>query len=103
MVRTVKTAITRKQFERVRAMLEANRKSTRPLVHDLYDIFNAVLYRTVTGCVWRSLPPGSPPWRSVHEHFTNWTKPPRDGGEPVLSRALAALNIKAVPADKGKP
>lgn len=89
----MKVAVTREQFEKVRSMLEANRKVTRPRQHDLYDIFNAVLYRTVTGCAWRSLPPDSPPWRSVHEYFTHWSTLPRDGGEPVLSRALAELGI----------
>lgn len=85
--------ITRAQFEQVRGMIEAERKVTRPRRHDLYDVFNAVLHRQATGCSWRDLPPGSPPWRSVHQYFTNWNSPPDSGGAPVLTLALAALDI----------
>jgi transposase len=65
--------ISREGFEAVRPMLEAARRKTRPRRHDLYDVFCAVLYFLNTGATWRSLPPEFPPWRTVHEYFTQWT------------------------------
>src|SRR3954462_15806350 len=79
--------ISREQFENVREMLEAARRKTRPRKHDLYDVFCAVLYFLETGGAWRSMPPGFPPWRTVHEYFTQWTMQ-RDGDHTLLERAL---------------
>lgn len=73
--------ISREQFEPVRGMLEAARRKTRPRKHDLYDVFCAVLYFLHTGATWRSMPAGFPPWRTVHEYFTQWTML-RDGTAP---------------------
>ena len=74
--------VSREEFEEVRGMLEAARRKTRPRKHDLYDVFCAVLYLLETGSAWRGVPQGFPPWRTVHEYFTQWTavRP----GEPML-------------------
>jgi transposase len=46
-----------------------------------------VLYFLEQGVSWRSMPPGFPPWRTVHEYFTQWSEPHHD--EPsLLERAL---------------
>jgi transposase len=79
--------ISREQFENVRDMLEAARRKTRPRKHDLYDVFNAVLYFLHSGSAWRSMPPEFPPWRTVHEYFTQWTML-RDGDRTLLEQAL---------------
>jgi transposase len=79
--------VTREQFNRVRPMLEAARRKTRPRKHDLYDVFCAVLYFLDSGSAWRSLPPGFPPWRTVHEYFTQWTLT-RGDEQNLLQRAL---------------
>lgn len=84
--------IGREEFEIARGMLEAARKKTRPRKHDLYDVFCAGLYRLNTGAAWRKLPPGSPPWRTVHGYFMQWTTE-RDGGT-LLQCALDALGIQ---------
>ena len=76
------TDLPREQFEKIRAMLEAARRRTRPRKHDLYDVFCAVLYLLETGAAWRSVPPGFPPWRTVHEYFTQWTA--SNGNQPTL-------------------
>lgn len=65
--------ISREEFEQVRPMLEAARRRTRPRKHDLYDVFCAVLYFIDGGIAWRGLPHEFPPWRTVHEYFTQWT------------------------------
>ena len=75
-------------------MLEAARRQTRPRKHDLYDVFCAVLYFLDSGAAWRSLPPGFPPWRTVHEYFTQWTLP-RGMETSLLERALEQLERPA--------
>lgn len=79
------------EFDKVRPMLEGARKRTRPRKHDLYDVFCAVLYFLEQGVAWRSMPEGFPPWRTVHEYFTQWSEPGSGGaGEPsLLLRALS--------------
>jgi transposase len=86
--------VTRDQFEQVRGMLEAARRKTRPRKHDLYDVFCAVLYFLDSGSAWRSMPPAFPPWRTVHEYFTQWTML-RDGDRTLLERALEQVGRPA--------
>ncbi len=81
------TDISREEFEAVRGMLETARRKTRPRKHDLYDVFNAMLYFLDTGAAWRSLPEEFPPWRTVHEYFTQWTVA-REGERSLLELAL---------------
>jgi transposase len=87
---TFPSDVTREQFDTVREMLEAARRKTRPRKHDLYDVFCAVLYFLHTGSAWRSMPPDFPPWRTVHEYFTQWTML-RDGDRTLLESALDKL------------
>lgn len=82
--------VTREEFERIRPMLEAARRRTRPRKHDLYDVFCAVMYFIASGAAWRSLPPVFPPWRTVHEYFTQWTTA-QGGRSSLLERALQEL------------
>jgi transposase len=89
------TDISREQFEEVRGMLEAARRKTRPRKHDLYDVFCAVLYFLDSGTAWRSLPPAYPPWRTVHEYYTQWTAAP-SGEKPLLELALEKIGRTAL-------
>jgi transposase len=82
--------VSREEFDSIRGMLEAARRKTRPRKHDLYDVFCAVLYFLQTGATWRSLPPGFPPWRTVHEYFTQWNML-REGGHTLLEKVLIEL------------
>jgi len=82
--------ISREQFEHVRGMLEAARRKTRPRKHDLYDVFCAVLFLLETRGAWRSMPPEFPPWRTVHEYFTQWTML-REANVTLLERALVTV------------
>ncbi len=65
--------VSPERFELVRDLLESARKKTRPRKHDLYDVFCGVLYLLANGVSWRRLPNDFPPWRTVHEYFTQWT------------------------------
>lgn len=80
-------ALSPDQFAPARALLESTRRRTRPRVHDLIDVFAAVLHLLETGIPWRSLPPGYPPWRTVHEYFTQWTIE-KEGERTLLELAL---------------
>lgn len=71
-------------------MLEAARRRTRPRKHDLYDVFCAVMYFISSGTAWRSLPHDFPPWRTVHEYFSQWTTA-QGGRSSLLERALQEL------------
>lgn len=79
--------LTPEQFAPARTLLESARRRTRPRVHDLIDVFSAILYLLETGSPWRSLPPTFPPWRTVHEYFTQWTIA-QAGDATLLERAM---------------
>ena len=93
--------ISREDFERVRPLLEAARRKTRPRKHDLYDVFCAVLYFLDSGAAWRSLPPVFPPWRTVHEYFTQGTLA-RGDQAGLLERALEQAGKAALIASLHK-
>ena len=76
--------ITREQFEKIKPILDAARKRTRPRTIDPYDIFCALLYVLKSGCQWRMLPSDFPKWRTVHYYFTVW-------GEKKTKKTLSIL------------
>ena len=90
---TTRDAVTREQFERVRPLFEGVRRRTRPRKHDLYDVFNAVLYFLNSGIAWRALPARFPPWRTVHEYFTQWSAASPHQSS-VLATALRELELE---------
>ena len=88
------TTMTRDQFDQIRQLLEGARQSTRPRLLDLYDVFSAVLHHDSVGGGWRTLPAGSPPWRSVHNYWTIWTTTYTEDGSTLLAAAYKQLGIK---------
>lgn len=40
--------------------------------HHPRSILNALFYLSKTGCQWRLLPEGFPPWQTVYYHFRRW-------------------------------
>ncbi len=64
-------------------------KRGRPPKWARWQIVNAILYVTRTGCQWRMLPKGFPPWQTVYGYFWRWT---RSG----LWTRLNTLLVKAV-------
>ena len=61
--------ITRKQFEFILPLLEKTRKTTKPRIIDLYEVFCALLYLLKSGCQWRMIPHDFPKWRTVYSYF----------------------------------
>jgi transposase len=83
--------ISRAQFKKIRSLLEAARKHTRPRTLDLHDVFNALLYVMKTGCQWRALPKDYPDYRSVHHYFRIWSEVPEGHKETALERVLKKI------------
>ena len=49
-------------------------KRGRPRTWETYQIVNAILYVTRTGCQWRMLPVNFPAWQTVYGYFRRWTR-----------------------------
>ncbi len=82
--------VSREQFELIRPFLEGVRKRTKPREVDLHEVFNAVLYLLKSGCQWRMMPEGFPPWSTVYSYYAKWSEPGEDGTS-VLERALKKI------------
>jgi putative transposase len=65
--------VTETQFELVSKYIP-HVKSKRPRKYRRIDIFNAILYRVKTGCMWRYLPKEYPKWQLVYYYFCKWKK-----------------------------
>lgn len=48
-------------------------KRGHPRKWDRWQIVNAILYVTRTGCQWRMMPKDLPPWQTVYGYFRRWT------------------------------
>jgi transposase len=69
----------------------------RPRIWPLRRIVEAILYVDRTGCAWRYLPAGFPPWQTVYGYFAAW----RDDG--TLARLHSELRTRARVAAGRKP
>ena len=59
------------QWERVAPLLSQSKRG-RPPKYSRRAMLDAMLYQVRTGCQWRYLPGGFPPWNSVWELFWRW-------------------------------
>ena len=41
---------------------------------DMREVFNAIRYIERTGCQWRQLPKGFPPFTTVYRYFWDWSR-----------------------------
>jgi len=90
--------ISREQFEQISPLLESFRKTTKPRIVDLYDIFCAILYLLKSGCQWRMIPKDFPNWRTVYEYFKLWKKRTDDDDsllEIILNQLVKEERIAA--------
>jgi putative transposase len=62
-------------------------KGGRPRTYALRDIVDALFYLARSGCAWRMLPHGFPPWGLVSYYFYTW----RDQG--LIERIHALLRV----------
>ena len=83
--------VSREQFEKIRPLLEAARKKTKPRIYDLYDVFCGVLYILKSGCQWRMLPSDFPKWQNIYAYFKIWNKK-RKKEKSLLEKILKKIN-----------
>ena len=86
--------ISRKQFEKIRPLLESARKQTKPRTVDSYDVFNGILYSLKTGCQWRMLPKDFPKWSTVYSYFSIWKKTNLETKKSLLEDVLKKISWK---------
>lgn len=78
------TDLTDSDWEVITSIVADHRKRTRSL--RLY--WNALLYVVKTGCQWRCLPAGFPPWQTVYYYYRQWS----DRG--IIEEVHTALRLR---------
>jgi putative transposase len=66
------TDLTDEQWAIIEPLIPPAKPGGRPRTTDVRRVFDACLYVVKTGCQWRSLPRGFPPWRTVYGYFVEW-------------------------------
>lgn len=75
-MKVYETDLTDEHWRLVRGLIPPSKSGGRPRTTSQREVLNAVLYVVKTGCQWRMLPAGFPPWRTVYGYFCQW----RDAG-----------------------
>jgi putative transposase len=70
---TYPTDLKYKEWLLIAPFFSSNKRG-RPRKWEMWQIINAILYVTRTGCQWRMLPKDLPPWQTVYGYFWRWTK-----------------------------
>src|SRR6266480_962488 len=70
----------------------------RPETHCRRAVVDAIRYVTHNGCVWRALPAGFPPWRTVYGLYQRWNA---TGATVALHDALRAAAREAAGRNAG--
>ena len=66
------TDLTTKEWQHIADFFPTARMRGRPRKWEPWQIVNAILYVTRTGCQWRMLPRDFPPWPTVYGYFWRW-------------------------------
>lgn len=66
--------LTDEQWQYIKELLPAGKKTGRPRSVPMYDVVNAILYVVVGGIQWRMLPKEYPNWKTVYHYFRIWKK-----------------------------
>jgi putative transposase len=77
-----------KQWDIIKSAFEPKSRRGRPSRHDKKSIVNAIFYVLKSGITWRMIPNDLPPWQTVHDHFSRWSK------KGIWERVLDCLNLK---------
>jgi putative transposase len=85
MRKTYLTDLCDAEWRRLDDHLPASRRDGRPRLHSLRGILNAIFYLVRSGCAWRLLPYGFPPWKTVYNYLWAWRL---DGTGERMHRAL---------------
>ena len=71
----------------------------RPRIWPARRIVEAILYLDRTGCAWRYLPAGFPPWQTVDGYFAVW----RDDGTLARPHAQLRAQVKTAAGRQPQP
>ena len=63
-----------REWQLLERLLPPPKPGGRPITYPRREIVNAIRYVLRTGCSWRMLPHGLPPWRIVYHYFSTWRK-----------------------------
>jgi putative transposase len=74
LTRVYATDLTTKEWQHIADCFPTPRLRGRPRKWASWQIVNALLYVTRTGCQWRMLPRDFPPWQTVYGYFWRWTQ-----------------------------
>ena len=69
----VRVQLSERQWSRIEAFLESERRAGRP-PYDDRKFLEAVLWWRRTGVPWRDLPSDFGPWKTVFNRFNRWAK-----------------------------
>jgi putative transposase len=68
--------LTDAQWAMIAHQIPLARPGGRPRRHRERELVNAIRYVVRSGCPWRYLPEGFPPWETAYAYFRHWQ---RDG------------------------
>jgi putative transposase len=67
------TDLSDKELQKVEPYIpKPKKKRGRKSEHPLWELINAIFYVVRSGCAWRLLPHGFPPWKTVYHYFRLW-------------------------------
>lgn len=66
--------LSEKEWDMIKPVFEPKSKRGRPDEHKKKSIIDAILYILKSGATWRMLPNDFPPWKTVYDHFSRWSK-----------------------------
>jgi len=64
--------VTDAEWSVLEKVLPAAKATGRPRKYPLREMVNAMFYLVRSGCPWRYLPEGFPPWQTVYSLFRAW-------------------------------
>lgn len=68
--KTYLSDLTNEEWQFMQSLIPPEKSGGRHRSVEMREIANAISYKFIYGCSWRSLPNDFPPWRTVYEYFT---------------------------------
>lgn len=82
-------AVSESAWNLIENLLPRSAKLGRPREHSLRSIVEGIFFVVKSGCHWRLLPEGYPPWQTVYSYFARWR------GSRILYKILDVLRAKS--------
>src|SRR3712207_2669049 len=93
MRKTYPTDLSDAEWTRLQSYLPIPKPEGRPRTHSPRDVLDAIFYVLKSGCHWRLLPHGFPPWSTAYYHFR---KLRLSGAWDLIYRALRGAERNSV-------